>query len=119
NSSLEAPTSDLLADATFYNILKVTKSTTPQIYRQHLLPEALPYNIHQKLYLQHNSEAYSKVTIANQPLLIGYRSVLDANIEQIATIAIPICPESPQYAQQLLEITSYLILAYLLVFGFF
>src|SRR5699024_11222828 len=104
NSSLEALTTDLQADATFYNNLKVTKSTTPQIYRQHLLPEALPYNIYQKLYLQQNREAYSKVTIANQPLLIGYRSVLDANNEQIATIAIPTFPESPQYAQQLLEI---------------
>src|SRR5699024_8241894 len=99
--------------------LKVSKTTTPQIYHQHLLPASLPYDTYQKLYLEQQRDAYSTVTLANQSLLIGYRSILDSNNQPLATIAIPTFLESPKYDQQLLETTSYLILAYLLVFGLF
>src|SRR5699024_6469974 len=118
-SSLESLTTTLNADATFYTNLKVSKTTTPQIYHQHLLPASLPYDTYQKLYLEQQRDAYSTVTLANQSLLIGYRSILDSNNQPLATIAIPTFLESPKYDQQLLETTSYLILAYLLVFGLF
>ena len=119
SSSLESLTAALNVDATFYTDRKVSKTTTPQIYQQHLLPAALPFNIYNQLYIQQQRDAYSTVNLANQPLLIGYRSILNEDKEPVATIAIPTFLESPKYDQQLLETTSYLILAYLLVFGLF
>jgi nitrogen fixation/metabolism regulation signal transduction histidine kinase len=106
-------------DATFYANRTVTESTTPQIYQQHLLPAALPFEIYEQLFIQQQLDAYSTVNLAGQPLLIGYRSILDGENNPVATIAIPTFLESPKYDQQLLETTSYLILAYLLIFGLF
>ncbi len=97
----------------------VTETTTPQIYQQHLLPAALPYEIYDRLFIQGQQDAYSSVNLAGQSLLIGYRAIYNAENQPVATIAIPTFLESPKYDQQLLETTSYLILIYLLVFGLF
>jgi signal transduction histidine kinase len=117
--SLDTLTMPLDADASFYAGRKVTETTTPQIYQQHLLPNTLPYEIYHKLFHQQHQDAYSTVQLADQNLLIGYRSILNEQSQPVATIAIPTFLESPKYQQQLLETTSYLILIYLLVFGLF
>lgn len=117
--SIESLTSTLNTDATFYANREVTQTTTPQIYKQHLLPSTLPYTIYQQLYNQQKKDAYTTVNLAGQSLLIGYRAILDSNNNPIATVAIPTFIESPVYDQQLLKTTSYLILIYLMVFGLF
>lgn len=117
--SLDSLTTPLDVDASFYAGLTVSETTTPQIYQQHLLPAALPYNIYQELFKQRQQDAYTTVKLAGQRLLIGYRSILNNQNQPVATLAIPTFLESPKYDQQLLETTSYLILIYLLVFGLF
>ena len=117
--SLDSLTTPLDVDASFYTGRSVSETTTPQIYQQHLLPAALPYDIFHQLNNRNRQDAYSNVQLAGQNLLIGYRSILNDKNEPIATIAIPTFLESPKYDQQLLETISYLILVYLLVFGLF
>lgn len=117
--SLDTLTMPLDADASFYSDRTVTETTTPQIYQQHLLPAAIPYEIYHQLFYEQQQDAYSTVQLAGQSLLIGYRSILNNQGQPVATIAIPTFLESPKYNQQLLETTSYLILIYLLVFGLF
>ncbi|SMO60886.1 sensor histidine kinase [Fodinibius sediminis] len=123
--SLESLATPWNVDATLYNDNqapnghRVRATTTPQIFQQHLLPAALPFEIYNQLYVRQQRDAYSNVNLAGQSLLIGYRSILNNQGETVATIAIPTFLESPKYDQQLLETTSYLILTYLLVFGLF
>ena len=117
--SLDSLTTPLDVDASFYAGRTVTETTTPQIYQQHLLPAVLPYDIFQQLFNERQQDAQTTVTLADQTLLIGYRSILNDQNQPVATIAIPTFLESPKYDQQLLETTSYLILGYLLVFGLF
>lgn len=117
--SLDPLTTPLDVDASFYAGRMVTETTTPQIYQQHLLPAAMPYEIYHRLFNQRQQDAYSTVKLAGQNLLIGYRSILNEHDQPVATIAIPTFLESPKYDQQLLQTTSYLILVYLLVFGLF
>ncbi len=117
--SLDSLTTPLDVDASFYTGRTVTETTTPQIYQQHLLPAALPYDIYNQLINRDRQDAYSNVRLAGQNLLIGYRTILNNQSTPIATIAIPTFLESPKYDQQLLETISYLILVYLFVFGLF
>ena len=117
--SLDSLTTTLDVDASFYTGRTVTETTAPQIYQQHLLPAALPYDIYHQLHNRDRQDAYSNVQLAGQNLLIGYRSILNNQNMPIATIAIPTFLESPKYNQQLLETISYLILVYLFVFGLF
>lgn len=117
--SLDSLTTPLDVDASFYAGRTVTETTTPQIYQQHLLPAALPFEIYNQLFNRRQQDAYSTVNLAGQSLLIGYRSILNNQNNPVATIAIPTFLESPKYDQQLLETTSYLILVYLVVFGLF
>ncbi|WP_445666557.1 ATP-binding protein [Fodinibius sp. AD559] len=117
--SLDSLTTPLEVDASFYTERTVTETTTPQIYQQHLLPAALPYDIYHQLNNRDRQDAYSNVQLAGQNLLIGYRTILNNQNTPIATIAIPTFLESPKYDQQLLETISYLILVYLFVFGLF
>ncbi|PAU94070.1 hypothetical protein CK503_07605 [Aliifodinibius salipaludis] len=117
--SLDSLTTPLDVDASFYTGQTVTETTTPQIYQQHLLPAALPYDIYHQLNNRNRQEAYSNVQLAGQNLLIGYRAILNNQNVPVATIAIPTFLESPKYDQQLLETISYLILVYLFVFGLF
>ena len=117
--TLESLATPWNVDAILYDRHKVMHTTTPQIFQQHLLPVALPYDIYNQLYVRRQRDAYSNVNLAGQSLLIGYRSILNNQNEPVGTIAIPTFVESPKYDQQLLETTSYLILTYLLVFGLF
>lgn len=117
--SLDSLTTPLDVDASFYAGRTVTETTTPQIYQQHLLPAALPYDIYDQLYNGNRQDAYSSVRLAGQNLLLGYRAILNNQNQPVATIAIPTFLESPKYDQQLLETISYLILVYLVVFGLF
>lgn len=117
--SLESLATPWNVDAILYDRHEVRQTTTPQIFQQHLLPSAMPYEIYNQLYVYQQRDAYSTVNLAGQSLLIGYRSILNNQNEPVATIAIPTFVESPKYDQQLLETTSYLILTYLLVFGLF
>ena len=117
--SLDSLATPFDVDASFYINKTVTETTTPQIYQQHLLPAALPYDIFHELYHRDQQDAYSNVQLAGQDLLIGYRIITNKQNNPIATIAIPTFLESPKYNQQLLETISYLILVYLLVFGLF
>lgn len=117
--ALDIVTTQLNVDATYYEDLWMTETTTPQIYQQNILPSALPYLVYTDLFEEHKRETTSTITLADQQLLIGYRSILDDDNEPVATIAIPTFLHSPKYEQQLLETTSYLILIYLFVFGLF
>lgn len=119
SSSLDQWVAPLNVDAAYYADRQVTSSTTPQIYRQHLIPETIPFTIYNELFEVQQRNALMDVTLGNQQLLIGYRSILSDDGTPQAAIAIPTFTESPKYNQQLLEITSYLIVLYLLVFSIF
>ncbi len=118
-ASLDSIVSPLNVDASFYADKKVSESTTPQIYQQHLLPTSLPFPIFNQLFDEHRRDAMDSFTLASQQLLVGYRSVLSQSDDPVAVVAIPTFVQSPKYDQQLLETTSYLIILYLIVFGFF
>lgn len=117
--SLDSLTTSLNVDASFYSDAIIKKSTTPQIYQQHLLPSALPFTVYQDLYQSQKRNTLTTVMLDNQELVIGYRSVLGSDRNPQAVIAIPTFVQSPKYDQQLLETTSYLIILYLIVFGLF
>ncbi len=116
---LNALTDPLNIDATIYRNLLMSQSTTPQIYQQNLLPNALPYSVYSDLFLSQKRNALKTVRVDQQAMMIGYRSVFSEQDEPIAVIAIPTFVESPQFNKQLLETTSYLIILYLVVFGLF
>ena len=117
--TLDSLTAPLNVDASFYSKRDVSESTTPQIFQQHLLSSSLPFPVYNRLYNIQERNALQDVQLASQNLLIGYRSVLSANNNPVAAIAIPTFVQSPKYDQQLLETISYLIVLYLIVFGLF
>ncbi len=119
DSSLDSLTAPLNVDASFYSNRLITESTTPQIYQQHLLPNALPYPVYSDLFLSQKREALTKVMLDRQSLIIGYRSVLSNDKTPAAAVAIPTFVKSPKFNKQLLETTSYLIILYLVIFGLF
>ncbi|MDZ7772312.1 MAG: HAMP domain-containing sensor histidine kinase [Balneolaceae bacterium] len=106
-------------DASLYRGQELAESTTPQIYRQHLLPSTMPYGIYRQLYVEGQADAFQNVSLASQDLLVGYRAVRVAGQPPSAALAIPTFLASPKFEQQLLETTSYLIFIYLVVFGAF
>lgn len=116
---LDSLTMPLEADASLYRGQNLVESTTPQIFRQHLLPDILPFDVHHRLYREGQTDAVREVTLASQKLLIGYRAVQPGDGEPVAAVAIPTFLQSPKFEEQLLETTSYLILIYLLIFGVF
>jgi signal transduction histidine kinase len=116
---LDSLAANLNVDALFYNNRKIESSTAPQIYRQHLLPDVMPYPVYRDLYLNQVREAFSTVKFGNRNLLIGYHSVRSARGKPIGAVAIPTFIQSPTYNQQLLQTTSYLILLYIAVLGVF
>ncbi len=117
--SLDSLVTPLNVDASFYENRTVTKSTTPQIYQQHLLPETMPFPVYRDLFNEQLRDGLTQVSLASQDLLIGFRSVLSPDNKPVAAIAIPTFLQSPKYDQQLLETTSYLIILYLVIFGVF
>lgn len=117
--SLDSLATPLNVDASFYSDAVIKRSTTLQIYQQHLLPSALPFPVYQDLFQSQKQNALTTVMLDDQELLIGYRSVLGIDGKPQAAIAIPTFVQSPKYDHQLLETTSYLIILYLIVFGLF
>ena len=117
--SLDSLTTSLNVDASFYSNGVIKKSTTPQIYQQHLLAGTIPFPVYRDLFQSQKRNAVTTVMLDNQDLLIGYRSVLSDDGSPVAAIAIPTFVQSPKYDRQLLETTSYLIILYLVVFGIF
>lgn len=117
--SLDSLVNPLNVDASFYENRTVTTSTTPQIYQQHLLPNTIPFPVYRDLFDEQLRDGLTKVSLASQDLLIGFRSVLSPENKPVAAIAIPTFLQSPKYDQQLLETTSYLIILYLVIFGLF
>lgn len=117
--SLDSLVTPLNVDASFYENRTVTKSTTPQIYQQHLLPKTMPFPVYRDLFSEQLRDGLTQVSLASQDLLIGFRSVLSPENKPVAAIAIPTFLQSPKYDQQLLETTSYLIILYLIIFGVF
>jgi len=117
--SLDSLVTPLNVDASFYENRTVTKSTTPQIYQQHLLPKTMPFPVYRDLFNEQLRDGLTRVSLASQDLLIGFRSVLSPDNKPVAAIAIPTFLQSPKYDQQLLETTSYLIILYLVIFGVF
>ncbi|NGP78130.1 HAMP domain-containing protein [Balneolaceae bacterium YR4-1] len=117
--SLDSLVNPLNVDASYYKNRTLTTSTTPQIYQQHLLPNTIPFPVYRDLYDEQLREGLTRVSLAQQDLLIGFRSVLSAENRPVAAVAIPTFLQSPKYDQQLLETTSYLIILYLVIFGLF
>jgi signal transduction histidine kinase len=116
---LNSLTTPLNVDASLYNDRLWQESTTPQIYQQHLLPDAMPYPVYSDLFLDQKRSSITHVTLGGQELLIGYRTILSNDGKALAAIAIPTFVQSPKFNQQLLQTTSYLIILYLIVFGLF
>lgn len=117
--SLDSLVNPLNVDASFYKNRTVTTSTTPQIYQQHLLPNTMPFPVYRELFDEQIREGLTRVSLASQDLLIGFRSVLSSQNKPVAAVAIPTFLQSPKYDQQLLETTSYLIILYIVIFGLF
>lgn len=117
--SLDSLVTPLNVDASYYKNLSVSQSTTPQIYQQHLLPKTMPFPVYRDLFNEQLRDGLTRVSLASQDLLIGFRSVISPNNEPVAAVAIPTFLQSPKYDQQLLETTSYLIILYLVIFGVF
>ena len=119
NITLDAFTSPLNVDATFYVGRDIQASTTPQIYQQNLLPSTMPYEVYDALYNRQKEQVVRNLKLGNQPLMVGYQAIKNDREQPIGAIAIPTFPQSPKYNDQLLEITSYLLVFYILIFGFF
>lgn len=117
--SLDSLVNPLNVDASYYKNRRLTTSTTPQIYQQHLLPNIIPFPVYRDLYDEQLREGLTRVSLAQQDLFIGFRSVLSSENRPVAAVAIPTFLQSPKYDQQLLETTSYLIILYLVIFGLF
>ncbi len=118
-SVFETTAEQLNTDAAFYIDKAVFTSTTPQIYRQHLLSGALPFPVYVQLYKNQKRSTIQRVDLSGEPLFVGYRLLLDENREPLAAIAIPAFAESPVYRSRLLETGSFLVLLYALIFFIF
>lgn len=107
------------ADASLYRNSNINLSTTGQIYRQHLLPQRLPWGVYQSIYKRGNRQVTRKIYLGNQQLLIGYQPWLNQEQEIAGVVAIPTFLEAPKFNEQLLSTTSYLFGIYAIVFGLF
>jgi signal transduction histidine kinase len=119
NIPLDSLAASLNVDASLYNNREWVKSTTPQIYQQHLLPAALPYPVYLNLFLRRKREAFTNATFSQRRILMGYRSILSNTGKPLAVAAIPTFVQSPAFNRQLLQTTSYLIILYIIIFAAF
>ncbi|MGM0506283.1 MAG: ATP-binding protein [Bacteroidota bacterium] len=103
------------SDAIFYRNLWVSHSTTPQIFEQRLLPSVLPFSVADFLYQRNRVHIVQQFNIGEEPLLIGYRILRNAEDQVMGVVAIPTFLDSPIYREQMLETTSYLLLFYLVI----
>jgi len=106
-------------DAIFYRQGTVQESTTPQIFQQHLIPRQMPYQVFDILYNRQRKNFLSTEQIGNEKLLVGYKALQNSSGETVAALAIPTFLTSPVYTEQILETTSYLLVLYFIIFGFF
>ncbi|MEX1212264.1 MAG: ATP-binding protein [Balneolaceae bacterium] len=113
--SLVQAAQTLDSDAIFYRNLWVSHSTTPQIFEQRLLPSVLPFSVAEFLYQRNRVHMVQPFKIGEEPLLIGYRILRNANDHVTGVVAIPTFLDSPLYREQMLETTSYLLLFYLVI----
>lgn len=112
-------TTSLNTDLIIYNDESVIASTTPQIFQNFLIPSTMPFTVYDQLYEKERINVIITTKIGNEDLLIGYRSILNADGEPIGAIAIPTFLQSPIYTEQLLNTTSYLFVMYLFIFSLF
>ncbi|MGF1671548.1 MAG: HAMP domain-containing protein, partial [Balneolaceae bacterium] len=112
-------TSMLNVDAIFYVSGTVKESTTPQIFQQHLIPRQMPYHVFDFLYNRQRRHVLASAEIGSEKLLVGYKALQNAQGEPVAALAIPTFLKSPVYTEQILETTSYLLVLYFIIFGFF
>ena len=112
-------TTPLNVDLVLYFGRSVAVSTTPQIFQQHLVPVTMPYPVYDFLFNRERIHYVASSEIGTDEMLIGYRSLSDADGTPIGAIAIPTFLQSPVYEEQLLETTSYLFVVYLLIFSLF
>lgn len=106
-------------DLMLYRGSELEVSTTPQIFQQNILPAAMPYRVYRSLYENELALTFSSTTINDEKLIIGYRSLLNADGRPVGAVAIPTFLESPIFVEQMLETTSYLLLVYLVMFTLF
>lgn len=106
-------------DAIFYRRGTVQESTTPQIFQQHIIPRQMPYRVFDILYNRQRKHFLSTEEIGSEKLLIGYKALQNITGETVAALAIPTFLNSPVYTEQILETTSYLLVLYFIIFGFF
>lgn len=111
--------SPLNVDAILYGGANVLDSTTPQIFQQFVMPRTMPFDVYNFIYNRERRHYTTTTEIANETLLIGFRTLLDENNQPAGAVAIPTFVESPVYREQLLEATSSLFGIYLAIFGVF
>jgi len=112
-------TATVNADLILYRESTVQQSTTPQIFTQYLLPAAISYPAYDFLYNLERTHFLTTARIGDEEMVIGYRSVSDAEGNIAGVLAIPTFTHSPVYSEQLLETTSYLFVVYLFIFALF
>jgi len=118
-SRLAEYASPLNVDAILFSGANVLDSTTPQIFQQYVMPRTMPFDVYDFLYNRERRHYTTTTEIANEKLLIGYRTLLDENNQPAGAVAIPTFIESPVYREQLLEATSSLFVIYLAIFAIF
>lgn len=106
-------------DAALYKQNRLEVTTTPEIYRQNMLPEVLPYRIYRRLYQENFQQSLESLTLAGQPMMVGYQQLKGPKGEPAGILAIPTFIRSPKYEEQLLDTTSYLLAFYVIIFGLF
>ena len=112
-------TTPLNIDLMLYRGSELEVSTTPQIFQQNILPSSMPYRVYRSLYENELALTFSSTTLNDEKLIIGYRSILNADGRPVGAVAIPTFLESPVFVEQMLETTSYLLLVYLVMFTLF
>lgn len=112
-------TISLNTDLIIYDYQSIIASTTPQIFQNFLIPSTMPFTVYDQLYEKERINVIINTKIGNEDLLIGYRSILNADGVPIGAIAIPTFLQSPIFTEQLLNTTSYLFVMYLFIFSLF
>ncbi|MFN1835837.1 ATP-binding protein [Balneola sp. MJW-20] len=118
-TNLDRLSATLDADASLFTDKILSFSTAVQIYEQHLIPDLLPWNAHRRIYEQGNQEVINRAVLGDQELLIGYSPWFDEERQIMGVAGIPIFLKAPAFNEQFLSITSYLLMVYVIIFGFF
>ena len=114
---LEDITAVLSVDVSIYKYGSLEHSTTPPIYNQHLIPTVIPWRTYQQIVANGAQIVIDIQTIGDQELMIGYQPWLNADNTIAGVVAIPTFLKTPDFYNQLLSNTSYLVAFYVLIFG--